>query len=293
MIAICRGAKVVLCGCAMALVLALPGGVAHAAEEAAPPPLKIGVVPYLSARTLINSYQPLRNFLQDSLGRPVEVYTATGFKAFFDSTDQGAFDLVVTPAHFARIAQIDNGFVPLVRYSGGARGLLVVPQNSGMKSIQELRGRIIAVPDRLSLASIVCVEYLRQSGLSSALDLRLLETHSFNSAVLTLQKGEAAAAISAPAALMQMPPGLRDSVRILADTGDYINLVFLAHPRLGTKEVERLRQSIQRFADETAAGRTFLESTGFGSIIPASDTDLQRLDPYVAETRRLLGRTRE
>lgn len=272
------------------LLLTLLSALVQAAESAVPAPLKIGVVPYLSTRTLINSYQPMRRFLQGSFGRPVEVYTATGFRAFFDNTDKGAFDLIITPAHFARIAQIDNGFIPLVRYSSGARGLFMVPQQSRMQGIQELRGQTIAVPDRLSLASILCVEYLRQNGLRSSADLKLLETSSFNSAVLTVQKGEAAAAVSAPAALAQMPGDLRESVRILADTGDYINLVFLANPRLGAADAARLKQLVLQFGADTAEGRVFLKNTGFGSIIPAAEADLQRLDPYVAETKHLLGR---
>jgi phosphonate transport system substrate-binding protein len=273
------------------LFLTLLSGVVQAAESPVPPPLKIGVVPYLSTRALINSYQPLRHFLQNSFGRPVEVYTATGFKAFFESTDEGAFDLIVTPAHFARIAQIDKGFVPLVRYSTGGRGLFVVPQQSRMKDIHDLRGQTIAVPDRLSLAAILCVEYLRQNSLRSGTDFKLLETASFNSAVLIVQKGEAAAAISAPGALAQMPDDLRDSVRILADTGDYTNLVFLANPRLGAADVDRLKHLLLQFGAESAEGRAFLKNTGFGSIIPTSEADLQRLDPYVAETKHLLGRT--
>jgi phosphonate transport system substrate-binding protein len=272
------------------LFLILLSEVGQAAESTVSPPLKIGVVPYLSTRTLINSYQPLRHFLENSLGRPVEVYTATGFKAFFESTDEGAFDLVITAAHFARIAQIDNGFVPLARYSSGARGLFVVPQNNRMKDIHDLRGQTIAVPDRLSLAAILCVEYLRQNGLSNSADLRLLETASFNSAVLTVQKGEAVAAISAPAALAQLPDDLRDRVRILADTGDYVNLVFLANPHLGAADAARLKQLVLQFGADTIEGKVFLKRTGFDSIIPTAEADLQRLDPYVAETKHLLGR---
>lgn len=276
--------KLVVSGLIVAVAILTPPG-----KAVADPPLQLGILPYLPARSLIAEHQPLRAFLQQSLGREVELYTAPDFQTFFESTRQGKYDVVITAAHFARVAQIDQGYVPMVRYSGGARGLVVVARNSPIRRLEQLRGKIIAGPDRLALVSLVVDRWLREHGLQEKRDYTLLPSVSFNTAILTVQHGEAAAAISAPAALRQMPAELRDSVRILGDTGDYTNLIYLANPRLDKREIAQLGELILRFATDTQSGRAFLRSTGFGSIIPATAADMNRLDTYVPETRRLVA----
>jgi phosphonate transport system substrate-binding protein len=268
--------------------LAMSIGCAWGQDVLPEKPLVVGVVPYNSTRTLLKAYQPMREYLEHALGQPVSFFSASGFKNFQQYTEEGAFDLVITPAHFARILQKERGYIPLVRYSGGARGLVMVKRGSRLKTIQDLRGKSVAAPDRLSLASILCIEYLRAKGLRADTDFKVLEVPSFNSAILAVRHDEAVAAISAPGALAQMPVELRDSVRVLADTGEYINLVFLANPRLGQTTAERLKAELMRFG-AGEAGAKFLARTGFGSIVAFMPGDLRPLDPYVAETKKLLG----
>lgn len=260
----------------------------HAAEVVQSKTLEVGVVPYISARKVVTTYEPLRKYLEQALVRPIEIYTAPGFKAFQSDSVRGDFDLIITPAHFARLLEKDNGYIALARFSAGARGLIMVSRNSRIQHLADLRGRTVAVPDRLSLASILCLEYLKQNGLQPSVDFQMLEVASFNSAMQAIQHGDADAAIAAPGALAQMPETLRNIARTLVDTGEYINLVFLAHPRLGEREAARLKYQILRFGKDTLEGRQFLTYTGFGSLLPVAAGDLIRLDPYLPETKRLL-----
>lgn len=176
----------------------------------------------------------------------------------------------------------------MARYSGGARGL-VVARDSPIGRLDPLRGRTIAGPDRLALVSLVMVRWMHEHGLEEKRDYTLATSVSFNTAILTVQRGEAAAARTAPAAMRQMPAELRDSVRILGDTGDYTNLICLANPRLDKHEIAQFKALILRFAADPQLGRAFLSATGFGSIIPATAADMKLLDTYVPETRRLVS----
>ena len=254
-------------------------------------PLEIGIVPYMSARVLISSYESMREYLELTLGKPVKIYTATGFKPFFQNSQQGDYDLVITAAHFARILQQDNNFVPLVRFSSGGRGLIMTNINSPIKTAQDLKDQVIALPDQLSLASIVCMTHLSEAGLKPDRDFKLLEVPSFASAILSIQKGEANAAVSAPGALVQMTKEMRESVRPVVDTGEYVNLIILSHPRLEKQLSEVISKALLKFGSSTIKGKQFLENTGFGSIIPVSSKDMNGLERYTSETRRLLNAT--
>jgi phosphonate transport system substrate-binding protein len=251
--------------------------------------LDVGVVPYLSARVLIGIYEPMRLYLEHALGKPVRIYTAPGFRQFYLNAKRGDYDLVISAAHFARILQKDEQFKPLLRYSAGGRSLIMTAHDSHVKSAQDLRGKIIAVPDKLSLAAIVSMTLLHENNLQPDIDYTLMEVPSFASAILSVQKGEAFAAISAQGALAQMPRELRESVIPVIDSGEFLSHVFLTHPRLDKNYTDRLTHELLKFGNDTKEGKQFLTSIGFGTIIPATAKDMSSLDRYVAVTKRLLG----
>jgi len=270
------------------VLLSVSSCMAFAKNKTTEKPLEVGIVPYLSARALISTYEPFRQYLEKELGRPVNIYTANGFRQYMINAQNGAYDLVITAAHFARLLQTEQQFTPLVRFAGGNRCLVMTALDSPIKSLSDLHGKTIALPDRLSLASIGCLTYLREHGLNPGTDFQIMEVPTFASAILALQKGEANAAVSAPAALAQMPAELRESVRVVIKTDELFNLVFLANPRLGKKATEQLYTVLEKFEEESSECKLFLRNTGFLGLIPVTASDMSTLDRYADETKRLL-----
>jgi len=272
-------------------ILAIFTNTAFANETTPVKPLIIGVTPYLSARALVTSYEPMRLYLENVLGKPVKIYSANGFKQYFERAVKGDYDLVISAAHFARLLQKEHKFTPLVRYSKGGRGLVMASVNGPLNTPNDLRGQVIAVPEQLALATIVCMIALNENGLKAGTDFKILEVPSFTSAILAIQNGDATAAVSAPAALAQMPQELRESVKPVLDTGEYINLIFLAHPRLDKTFVALLNKALLKFGSESSEGKQFFASNSSGTTIPATEKDMNSLDRYIAETKRLLNAT--
>ena len=268
-------------------VLAISVHPVYAAISPPEKPLEVGVVPYLSARVLVSSYEPLRLYLEQSLHRPVILYTATGFKQFLLNSQRGDYDLIISSSHFARLLQKENKFTPLVRYSKGGHGLILTTLGSKIHTIQDLAGKTIAVPDKLSLASISCLNYLSKKGLNTS-NLHFLLVPSFASAILSVQKGEADAAISASGALAQMPIEIRESVRKVVDTGEFISLVFLSHPRLDKQFSSQLTRTLLQFGNQSDVGKQFFSKNGFGTVIPVTEKEMSLQDAYLPETKKLL-----
>lgn len=262
------------------------------ADDAIPRHFLVGVVPYNSARTLMEHHQPVLDHLRGELGAGVELVTAASFRAFFAEALRGDFDLAVMPSSLARMVQLDHGYLPVVRLKAGARGFIVVPSGSRIAAAAQLAGKTVAVPDRLAMGTIVCLEWLERHGLRPGRDFKLLEVPSFNSALLAVERGEADAAVTAPGALAQVSGDIRGRLRTVVDTGEYINLIYMAHPRVGAAIRDRLAQSLLRFSNEPA-GRRFFEATGFGGYLPVTAENMRKLDPYVRETRRLLEQKAE
>jgi phosphonate transport system substrate-binding protein len=251
--------------------------------------LTMGVVPYMTARVLVSSYEPMRHYLEQVLGKPVHIYTANGFKQFLFNAQKGYYDVVIDAAHFARILQKENNFKPILQFSTSGRALVMVAAKGPVKSAQDLRGKLIAVPDKLSLAAIIAMTSLREQGLKEGEDYQVLSVPSFTSAILSVQNGDATAAITAQAVIRQMPEDLQSAVRPLIDAGEFSNLVILTHPRLAKSETVAITNALQNFERKSIEGRAFINAIHFGEMIPVTRTDMQNLDRYLPETKRLIG----
>ena len=262
-----------------------------AEEKSADKPLEIGVVPYLSARLTISRFEPLRLYLEQTLGKPVKLYTANSFKSFLLQAQGGDYDLVINASHFARILQKENNFIPLLRVLPDSRALLMSAVSGPVTTNEDLRGQIIAVPDKLALATIIVLTELREKGLKEGSDFRLMLVPSFASAILAVQKGDASAAITSQAILQKMPQEQQDSVKPLLDAGKLSRLIFLAHPRLGKAESLKISNAVLKFSRDTEEGKKFTEDLGFENIIPITSKEMNRLDRYIPETKRLLAET--
>lgn len=265
---------------ALFLLLAVPA-------RAQPEPLTVGIVPYLTPNVLIGLFQPLRRHLENELGRPVELYTAPDVRSFVRRTLKPDFDLVVTAAHFARLAQIEAGYRPLVRFSGPLHATVIVAKDSSVRELKDLRGRRIAVTDRALLVNISAFKALAEAGIGEK-DISPVSVNTQNTATLKVAGGDADAAIIAHFALNQVPPEQRSGIRPLFRSDALPNVTLLAKPTLAAPEIDRLRRTLLRL-ESTPEGARFLQQSGFQGIEAADEAYAGKLDAFLPETRRQLA----
>ena len=259
---------------------------ARAATDDAP--LEFGVFPYLSARALLGSYQPLKVYLEEQLGRKVLFSTAPSFQIFHERTLKGEYDLVLTPPHFARYAQSVVGYVPIGVYSKVLRSVVAVRKGPGISQVSDLRGKTVVVPDRYAIVTLMGLRYLADHGLRPDMDFKLQISNSHASAAYVVAHSEADAAITEVATFQkQIPAELRDQLRIAFVMGSLPHVMFLAHPRLGPKRIGVIHQALLNFASKSPEGSTFIENNGFEGIRSVTEADMKAMDPYVAELKAL------
>jgi phosphonate transport system substrate-binding protein len=259
------------------------------AAESDVQPLELAVFPYLSTRAVLTTYEPLQHFLERRLGRKVLLITAPDMRTFLERTQRGEYSYVVTAPHFARLAQMQAGYVPLIRVERNLYGLLVVDKKSRARSVADLRGKVVATPDALAIISMLGVELLRKNGLEPGRDVTVRATASHNSAVLSVQRGDAAAAVTSATALKQMPDELRESVRTLASTEEVPHLMFLANANRPPKEVAEMTRLLFEFVNISPEGRQFLADTGYEGFRKPTAQEMRNLDPFVLDLRQLIG----
>lgn len=256
-----------------------------AAQEA---PVVVGILPTLSPRVLIGNYQPFRLYLQRTLKRPVELVTATNFTAFHQSTMAGKYDLVVTAAHLARLAQIEGRYSPLATYQSVNRAVLLTSLSAPLKSVKDLKGARVATLDRFALIVSQTSIWLQEQDLQWGKDYQLLETSSHNSAAYSVLSGESMLAIVSPAGLKQMPADIQDKLQVFATLPPLPSLMWLAHPRM-TSEVPRLKSVLLAFSPTLSEGKAFFDKTGYLNMREITPEEMKSLDPYIPYLKQHLG----
>lgn len=250
-------------------------------------PLEIGLVPNVTARALFQAYQPMREFLEKRLQRPVQLFTAPDFKDFFIRTGQGEFDLIVTPPHFARAAQADAGYVPLLQYQTELKAIVVAP-SEGVSQLEALRGKRLAIVGETAIVTLMAERALQKRGLKLGTDVATQNHSAHNNAVLSMKRGEADAAVIGSGPYLLMPEETRAGIRIIADLGHSPNATFLAHPRQGKEGIESIRQALMEFS-ESAEGKSFMSRYGYQGFKPVTARDLAAMEEYTVAAKRIMG----
>lgn len=256
--------------------------------SAQPAQLVVGILPTLSPRVLIGNYQPMRLYLERTLKRPVELVTATNFTAFHQSTMAGKYDLVVTAAHLARLAQIEGRYSPLATYQSVNRAVLLTSLSTPLKSVKDLKGATVATLDRFALIVSQTLIWLQEQDLQWGKDYQLLETSSHNSAAYSVLSGESMLAIVSPAGLKQMPAAIQNKLQVFATLPPLPSLMWLAHPRM-TSEVPRLKSVLLAFTPTLSEGKTFFDKTGYLNMREITPEEMNSLDPYIPHLKQHLG----
>lgn len=259
----------------------------HAAAEPQQRAVEMGILPTLSARTILKTYQPVRDYLEAGLDQPIQLVTAPDYRTFVERTQSGTYRYLVTAPHFARFAQQEAGYQPLVRVRRELRALLVADATRTVRTVDDLRGQVVTAPDPLAIITMLGAALLREHGLQPGKDVTVQRMPSFNSAVIAVLNGKSAGAITAATALRQMPANVRDRLVTIASSEVVPHVIYMAGPEVPHTEVERARNLLLNMSADPN-GLSFLERTGFAGLDPVSDDELKSLDPYVTELKQAL-----
>ncbi|MDK2122503.1 phosphate/phosphite/phosphonate ABC transporter substrate-binding protein [Parachitinimonas caeni] len=266
----------------------LCSGLLMAPALAAMPELRIGVEPYISPRSLIAGYLPLRQALERNLGRPVMLFTGADYRQFLRRVEAADFDLLLLSPHAARFAETSGGYQAVAQSAARSSGLLLVRKESPIRRIEELRGSTIAMPDPLTAATLLGESLLRESGLmtANAVTLRYYTVH--NTAALMVLRGGVQACVINNTAFSQMPADIRQHLRVLAETPTIAHASLLVRMGLTPAEQKRQVDAVMLFVNSTQNGRSILAKYGLHGLEPLSNADQARLEPMEKELSRRL-----
>lgn len=205
--------------------------------------LRLGLAPYLSPPALMAAFRPVREQLSQQLGLAVETYTARDFRALADAVRQGDFDAVLLPAHLARVAAADWGWLPLARTITATPVLVLVRGAGGIGTPAQLRGAQVGTLDLLSLTAAVGARWLDEQGLAGPGGAQIQTQTSINSALYALERDEIAAVVATASQMQGLPAQTPTGQRTLARIESIPGPMYLARPGVAAQELARWRQA--------------------------------------------------
>lgn len=264
---------------ALAVWLGLPAGAAVAADA----PLRIGLSPFLSPAALLQAFRPIREHLERSLARAVEMVTAKDFAALVEATRRGDYDVALLPAHIASLAVTDWRFQPLAGVDEPVLVQVYVRATGPIQKPSDLSGGKVGMLDAFALTAAVGRQWLQEQGLGTAVSISALP--SVNSAMIALDRGEVEAVVANNSQLLSLPPSTPRTERLLATVGNIPGPTYVAHPRLGTAEAERVRSALLAFRPDPSR-----PATTTNAVLQAVGAErFARLEPYAEQVRRALA----
>lgn len=251
----------------------------YTAPASAEQELSFGIFPYISPASLVEFQSPLKRYIEENLNQPVAIVTAQDFDTFLERTQKAEYDILYTAPHFGRIAQKQNGYIPLVMTSHKVQGYFLVKNESPVKKLEDLKDKTVMIAQRKSVLFQLTEHKLRQHGLMEGKNITLLETRTHNNALYAPLRDEADASVTGVLLWHTLGQEYKEKMHILDTTDSVPGFFILVHSRVPQAKRDKLKQALLNFSS-TDEGREYFKKTGFIGMEPLPEKILKAMDQY-------------
>lgn len=256
--------------------------------QTAPRDLRVGLVPYLSTRSMLGLYQPLRQHLEAALRGPVTLFTAADFRALAENARDGEYALALLPGHLVRIALEDWGHTLVARNDLISEVQLIARKGDEPVLPDGLRGRRITAIDPLSMTSLALQQWLERRGLAVGRDVTIDYVRSAGSAAIAVQRGDAVAMVGAVGQLRDFGIGESSDLVKIATIELIPTPAFVAHASVSPEEIAAWQRALLSFVPPAGLEGGLSRQR----FVAGTLRDFDTVAPYSIEARRQLAQAR-
>lgn len=270
------------------IVLALLGvftmqTAAFAAGDGNPQTLRVALLPDESPSVVIKNNENLKNYLQEKLGRKVELVVTTDYSSMIEAMRHDRLDL----AYFGPLSYVmakskcDIEPFAAMQKKGKAtyRSVVIANAASGIEEVADIKGHDMAFGDVASTSShLIPKSMLLNEGLKSGEDYKEHFVGSHDAVAMNVQNGNAqAGGMSEPIFQTMMEKGLlkADKVRIIATSQEFPEYPWTMRSGLNPELKKAVRQAFLDMKDP-AVLKPF-KADGFTAIDDAAYNPVREL----------------
>lgn len=248
-------------------------------EDSETVPLRVAIAAVISPKGTLESYSPLLKYLETKLNRPVELIQRRTYLEINDLIEHGEVDLafVCTSAYIQGHDTFGMELLVAPQVNGKTtyNSLLIVPADSPAQSMDDLRGKVFAFTDPISLSGRVYPTYLvKQLGYTpEEFFVRTFFTYSHDEAIRAVASevadGAAVDSLVYEYALAR-DPSLAEKVKIIQRSPDFGIPPVVISPFTRPQVKAELQALLLEMADDPAAHEA-LASIGAGRFVLIDD----------------------
>lgn len=241
--------------------------------------ITLGVLPYVTAGQLVEYHTPLKNYIAESLGRPVALITAPDFLSFVERTGKSEYDLMLTAPHFGRLAERRDGYQIVVRTLNEIQAAFLVRKDSDIQRLEDLKGKRIMVAQPISMMYQLSVGTLEKKGLVPGKNITIVEARTNNNALSAPLRNEADAGVTGILLWGLATGEQKEQLRLIATSASMPGFVLMAHKRIPKRDVDKLRKALLSF-HTTPQGEAYFAASGTKGFGMVDSATMSSFDPY-------------
>jgi phosphonate transport system substrate-binding protein len=251
-------------------------GTAISAPNPDPETLKVALLPDENASTVIKNNKPLELYLENKLGKKVELIVTTDYSSMIEAMRHGRIDLAYFGPLSYVLARQKSEIEPFaaIKQKGSTtyQALLIVNTAAGINSIADIASKDVAYGDKASTSShLIPKAMLAEGGLLAGTQYREHFVGAHDAVALAVQNGHAqAGGLSKPIFEALVQRGMIDpnKVKVLAESKPFPQYPWTMRSNLKPELKAKIRTAFLELKDPEVL-KPF-KAEGFG---PASDKD--------------------
>ena len=211
----------------------------------------IGVVPQFDARRTQKIWTPIIKRLEAETGLSFKLVGSPDIPEFEKAFTVGKYDFAYMNPYHLIVANGSQGYTPIVRDIGRKLyGIIVVKKDSPITSVEQLDGKMIALPapNALGAALIPRTEFATKFNIKP--DYNYVKSHT--SVYLNVLLGQAAAGGGVQKTFSQQKPEISDNLRVLYETTKVSPHPITVHPRVSAKVSQQVKDAFLKMAKSEA-----------------------------------------
>jgi len=278
-----KWAKLIVCALVSALCLSSPA-------RAEPKPIRVGMIPDAGAtQVFVTEKAPLKSYLAQALGAPVELVIPTNYNATVEAVGNGSLDFAYLGGLTYIKAHERYGVLPLVqRWSDREfHSLFLTGANSSIHALADLKGHSFAFGDINSTSGhLMPYQALKGGGVDRDKDLRYRFTGGHPATAKAVEAGLVdAGAMDESVYQSMVARGALDAskLRVFHTTPPFVDYVWVARKDVEQAMQEKFRQAfLSLSAGENDAILAILRGRNF---VPATDEEYGALRKIAKELK--------